>query len=117
MQGMDRDTGKTIGDIDHIRQSVADILTTSVGTRVMRRDYGSLLPRLVDQPLNEATLLRAYSASVAAIARWEPRIRIRRIRRNVSATVPGEARLAIDAITPSGEEAEIAVAIEGRGHV
>lgn len=38
--GMNRDTGEAVNDIDHIRQSVRDILLTPVGTRVMRRRYG-----------------------------------------------------------------------------
>lgn len=67
-------TGKKIEDVDHIRQSVADILTTRIGTRVMRRDYGSLIPELIDQPNNAATRLRVMAATVMAIIRWEPRI-------------------------------------------
>ncbi len=40
MAGMDRHTGKMIGTSDHIRQSIEAILTTPVGSRVMRRDFG-----------------------------------------------------------------------------
>ena len=32
----------------HLNQSIADILTTPIGTRVMRPDYGSNIPRLID---------------------------------------------------------------------
>jgi phage baseplate assembly protein W len=77
--GMNADSGRLIGDIEHIRQSVRDILITPVGSRVMRREYGSMLPDLIDQPLNGATLLRAYAATVMALVRWEPRIRITRV--------------------------------------
>jgi len=42
--GMHRDTVRAITDADHIRQSMSDILRTPVGSRVMRRDYGSPLP-------------------------------------------------------------------------
>lgn len=77
--GMAAQTGRGITDIEHIRQSVRDILTTPVGSRLMRRDYGSLLPELIDQPLNGATLLRAYAATVMALTRWEPRLRITRV--------------------------------------
>ncbi|EXU76011.1 baseplate assembly protein, partial [Erwinia mallotivora] len=48
--GMNRDTGEAVTDIDHIRQSVRDILITPEGSRVARREYGSLLSRLTDQP-------------------------------------------------------------------
>lgn len=78
-RGLNATTGRAIEDIEHIRQSVRDILTTPIGSRVMRREYGSLLPELIDQPLNGATLLRAYAATVMALVRWEPRIRVARV--------------------------------------
>lgn len=76
---MNRETGGAIGDLDHITQSIADILTTRIGTRVMRREYGSLLPELVDHPFNDATRLRVYAATVMALMRWEPRISLNRV--------------------------------------
>lgn len=48
--GMSRSTGRTITDAEHISQSVSDILRTPVGSRVMRREYGSLLSAMIDQP-------------------------------------------------------------------
>jgi len=41
--GMNSDTGEAITDIDHIRQSMRDILMTPEGSRLQPRDYGSLL--------------------------------------------------------------------------
>jgi len=79
MSGMHRATGKRIADEAHIAQSIADILTTPIGTRVMRRDYGSRLPDLLDAPLNDATRLLMAAASAGAIRRWEPRIRLTRV--------------------------------------
>ena len=76
---MNRETGAAISTLDHIGQSISDILTTRLGTRVMRREYGSLLPELVDQPFNDATRLRVYAAIVMAIMRWEPRVSLTRI--------------------------------------
>ena len=35
---MNRNTGRAVAGLEHLRQSVADILTTPVGSRVMRRD-------------------------------------------------------------------------------
>lgn len=82
-RGMHASTGRRLTDLEHIRQSVRDILTTPVGSRVMRREYGSMLPELIDQPLNGATLLRAYAATVMALVRWEPRLRIARVQLDV----------------------------------
>ena len=74
--GMSRDTGAALTDLDHIRQSVRDILLTPVGSRVMRRSYGSLLFALIDQPQNEALRLQIMSACYMAILQWEPRIKL-----------------------------------------
>lgn len=72
--GMSRYTGTELTDIDHIRQSVRDILITPIGSRVMRREYGSLLSALIDQPQNEAVKLQVMAACYVAILKWEPRI-------------------------------------------
>lgn len=74
--GMSRDTGAALTDLDHIRQSVRDILLTPVGSRVMRRSYGSLLSALIDQPQNEALRLQIMSACYMAILQWEPRVKL-----------------------------------------
>ncbi|WP_110675337.1 GPW/gp25 family protein [Salinicola sp. RZ23] len=112
MAGMNRTTGAALDGVEHIRQSVADILTTPIGSRVMRRDYGSLLPELVDQPLDGATALRAYSATVVALMRWEPRIRVKQITRNVSTTRPGRLDLTISARrVDTGDDVELDVAL------
>ncbi|HDL7342896.1 TPA: GPW/gp25 family protein [Yersinia enterocolitica] len=74
--GMSRNTGRAITDAGHISQSIADILITSMGSRVMRRTYGSLLSELIDQPQNPALRLQIMAASYSAILRWEPRVRL-----------------------------------------
>lgn len=76
---MDAATGRALEGEAHLRQSIADILSTPVGSRVMRRDYGSLLPELVDQPFNGATAVKLYGATASALMRWEPRIRLTRV--------------------------------------
>lgn len=93
--GMNSANGRALTGNDHIRQSLTDILATPLGTRVMRRDYGSLIPELIDQPLNNANLLRLYSAAVVAIAQWEPRVKINRVTRSLSSS--GQATLSIEA--------------------
>lgn len=77
--GMDCNTGRALDGIDHLRQSVRDILTTPLGTRVMRRDYGSALPDLVDSNLTGLTLVQIYAATADALRRWEPRLRVTRV--------------------------------------
>ncbi len=77
--GMNILTGERITDVNHIRQSVSDILTTRIGTRIKRRTYGSLIPELIDQPNNDATRLRVMAATVMAIILWEPRIMVNKV--------------------------------------
>lgn len=79
MTGMARSSGVTLDGVEHIRQSIGDILSTPIGTRVGRRAYGSLLPDLIDQPMTAANILRIYAATAVAISRNEDRIRLRRV--------------------------------------
>lgn len=76
MNGTSAQTGKALSGIDHLRQSITDILTTPIGTRVMRRSYGSRLFELIDAPMNRFTLLDLYAATAEALATWEPRFKL-----------------------------------------
>ncbi|MNZ66574.1 Lysozyme [compost metagenome] len=108
---MDRATGQPIDDLAHLRQSIADILTTPIGSRVMRRDYGSLLPELIDQPLNGAGTVRLYAATAAALMRWEPRLRLSRVQLFLG-TEHGSATLDIEgARVDSNEPLSLSVPI------
>ncbi|WP_372069778.1 GPW/gp25 family protein (plasmid) [Tistrella mobilis] len=96
--GMSRTHGRTLDGLDHVRQSIADILTTPKGSRVMLRDYGSDLPRLIDRPLG-ATLVADVAAETAgALARWEPRIRVSRVRVTSAAPADGHLELTLEAV-------------------
>lgn len=76
---MNRTTGSTITELEHIRQSIGDILGTRIGTRLARREYGSNVPDLIDEPFHGPTTLRLYAATAMALMRWEPRIRLTRV--------------------------------------
>lgn len=79
MRGMNAATGKPIEGDAHLAQSVARILSTPIGARVARRDFGSLLPDLIDQPANPASRIRIFAATALALKRWEPRIKVTRV--------------------------------------
>lgn len=79
MRGTNAKTGKPLSGLDHLRQSITDILTTPLGSRVMRRTYGSRLFDLVDNPLNDQTIIEIFAATAEALIRWEPRIRVQRV--------------------------------------
>lgn len=95
MIGVHATTGQAIEGLAHLGQSIADILTTPLGSRIMRRDYGSLLPELIDQPFNDATRLRLYGATALALMRWEPRIRLIRVQL-FQGTAPGSYTLDLE---------------------
>jgi phage baseplate assembly protein W len=102
MRGTDAKTGKPIEGLAHLRQSVRDILTTPLGSRVMRRTYGSRLFDLVDNPLNDQTLVEIFAATGEALLRWEPRLIVQRVQaRSLS---PGRLEVDLEAIyIPTGQ--------------
>lgn len=76
--GMNASTGRSISGWDHVQQSLGKIMSTALNSRVMRRLFGSGLPRLVDRPLTPATVLDFYAAMAKALA-FEPRFKVTKI--------------------------------------
>ncbi|WP_312298498.1 GPW/gp25 family protein [Atlantibacter hermannii] len=105
--GMNQRTGEAITDIDHIRQSVRDILTTPVGSRIYRRDYGSLFLSLIDDPMNPATKLRVMAATYSALNRWEPRIRLDSV--TLETTMDGEMVVELSGYRDNGSAVSLSV--------
>lgn len=93
MNGTSATTGKPLSGIEHLKQSITDILNTPKGSRVVRRDYGSDLPELVDAPMNLSTLSRIYAAAADAIRKWEPRFQVKQV--IASSAQPGQVVLAL----------------------
>lgn len=77
--GINAHTGKRLDGIEHVKQSIRDILATRIGTRVMRRDYGSRLYELVDNPMGELLRTELFAATAEALERWEPRFALDRV--------------------------------------
>jgi len=88
MLGMDRRTGLPLSGLGHLRQSIEDILTTPIGSRRMRPEYGSRLRRYVDLPVNDGWKSAVQAEVARALGRWEPRFRLERVR--VTAVVDGQ---------------------------
>ncbi|MFB4390957.1 MULTISPECIES: GPW/gp25 family protein [unclassified Pseudomonas] len=91
MIGMDRRTGQPLVGIAHLRQSIEDILTTPLGSRRMRPDYGSQLRRYVDLPVNEGWKSAVQAEVARALGRWEPRLELERVK--VVAVLDGQVNL------------------------
>ncbi len=79
MIGMDRHTGLPISGIDHLMQSIEDILTTPLGSRLMRPEYGSTIRRFVDLPVSEGWKSAVQAEAARALNRWEPRLDLTRV--------------------------------------
>ena len=87
MIGIDRHTGAALSGVEHLRQSIADILTTPVGSQRMRPSYDCQVRRFVDMPIN-AGWKSAVQAEVAhALNLWEPRFKLQSVR--VTAVLEG----------------------------
>ncbi|KVN46904.1 phage baseplate protein [Burkholderia territorii] len=91
--GMCRRTGRLIGGVEHLVQSIADILSTRKGTRRERPEYGSDLPEMIDLPITRGWISAAQAEAARAIARWEPRIALDRV--NVLSVVDGKVTFRI----------------------
>lgn len=79
MRGMHSVTGKELSGIAHLKQSIIDILTTPIGSRVMRRDYGSRLFELIDRPIVADFAIELYAATAEALYKWEHRFKLERV--------------------------------------
>lgn len=100
---MDRNTGKQLDEMAHIKQSVADILQTPKGSRVMRREYGSQLFELFDRPMNSVLIMQIAAASVMALKQWESRIEVLRFRPQFDPNHPNGLTADIEAITTQNQ--------------
>ena len=69
---MNINTGADISEINHLKQSISNILTTPIGSRVMRRDYGSNLFNKIDHPVNGELIAEIYLDIVESLFIWEP---------------------------------------------
>ena len=108
MRGADAATGRRLSGAAHLRQSVRDVLTTPIGSRVMRRDYGSRLFALADAPQNDGLKAALVAATAEALDRWEPRYRLLSAR--VSASASGRATIDLEGVyLPDGTP----LAVEG----
>lgn len=89
--GLSARSARPIDGIDHLRQSILDILSTYPGERIMRPEYGSRLRDLIDRPVTAQWLADLYFEVAYAIQRWEPRVRVQRVAARMD--TPGQVAL------------------------
>lgn len=106
MIGCNAQTGHALAGVDHLRQSIRDILMTPIGSRVMRRDYGSRLFELIDRPLSPSNKLAIIAATAEALMTWEPRIVVDEI--SLATFQPGKVEIDLTGqYLPDGREIRI----------
>ncbi len=102
MRGMNASTGKELEGLNHLKQSIVDILTTPIGSRVMRRDYGSRLLELVDKPINRDLTLEIYAAVAEALQKLEQRFKLEKVK--ITEVREGKVNISLDGIyLPNGK--------------
>ncbi len=77
--GIDRSTGEVLTGWAHASQSIMDIVTTAVGSRVLARAYGSDAPALLDAPMSPRAIVGHFSAIAEALRLWEPGFRLAKV--------------------------------------
>lgn len=99
MIGMNALTGRTLSGLAHVHQSIATILTTPLGSRLMRREFGSDLPNGIDAPNQGITRTWLYAAMATALMRWEPRLQVTRLQWRHKDRVAGRQIVEIEGVT------------------
>ena len=109
---MDRQTGRAIDGAAAVRQSVADILTTPLGARVMLPEYGSRLPDMIDGIAAPGATVAMAAEAVGALARWEPRVEVAYAAARVAA--PGQVVITLSGRLIETPAQEFAAEVEVR---
>ncbi|MBB5045925.1 hypothetical protein HNR60_000660 [Rhodopseudomonas rhenobacensis] len=84
MVGIDSNTGKVIDRTQHIIQSIGVLLTTPLGTRVMRRDVGFEVLEESGKPRRGYDSDAIEAAAKKALSTYEPRIHVDSIQSVIS---------------------------------
>ncbi|WP_339760719.1 GPW/gp25 family protein [uncultured Hoeflea sp.] len=79
MAGIDRRTGKGLSNYDHALQSVEVILSTRIGSRVMRRQFGGGVAEILGRAVTPPLFALFQQLVATAIDTWEPRFQVRKI--------------------------------------
>jgi hypothetical protein len=77
--GIDRNTGAVLTGWGHCVQSILDIVSTAIGSRVIARPYGSDGPDMIDRPQSPPSIVAHWSAIAEALRKWEPGFRLKQV--------------------------------------
>ena len=74
--GISRVDGSILVGWPHCQQSIWDILTTRLNSRVMLLNYGAGVADLLDRPGNQQVIALWFASITTAIYMWEPGFRV-----------------------------------------
>lgn len=99
MAGISRWTGQPLTNLESAYQGVEVILTTRVGERWMRREFGGGIVELLGRAVTPSLFVAWQQLIGTAIDLWEPRFKVRAISvdGSTAAVRRGEVKLAIEA--------------------
>jgi phage baseplate assembly protein W len=101
--GMSKNTGKILAELEHLKQSIVDVLMTPIGSRIMLRDYGSKFFELIDSLINDRLKIQIYAATAEALAKWEPRFKC--VKASISSIENGRIGLFLEGeYLPNGQK-------------
>ena len=65
-------------DVSAINNAIKNLFACMIGTRgpAFRPDYGTFLPRLLQEPMDDATAQKIRISSIQSLQKWEPRIQL-----------------------------------------
>jgi uncharacterized protein len=75
---MSRFNGANIDEVEHLKSSIVDILTTPKGSRFHRRNYGSNLFLRLGRTVTDRLFLDLIVDTAEALRMWEPRLKVTR---------------------------------------
>lgn len=112
MVGIDRRTGHVIDNLASAYQGVEVALTTRIGERVMRREFGAGIAELLGRLMTPSLFVVFQTLIATAIDLWEPRFAVRKIHVRGSADQIrlGSAGFVIEAdYRPRGHHGDLSV--------
>jgi phage baseplate assembly protein W len=84
-----------VGGDANVEQSLAILLQTALGERVMRPDFGTEAPRLVFAPGSRQFLSLLETTVRDAIVKWEPRVDVERVDAEADPVEPARVTVSI----------------------
>lgn len=93
----------TAGDTE-IQQAIHIILSTSLGERVMRPDFGCRIHELIFAPNNIGTCAAAERYVREALGRWEPRIALTKVKAEPSADHTGTLMIEVSYVVKATQD-------------